>query len=114
MMWLATQTRPNIAIAVRAVARYCASPKQVHWKTALGILVYVRRTSWMCLTFQRDAVNGLSMKVFVDADYMSKATDRKLVSGGLVMCGGGCVPWFLRTQKSTLRFQRRRQSMKHW
>lgn len=53
LMWLATQTRPDIANAVRAVARYCASPKTVHWKAALGILGYVRRTSWMGITFHR-------------------------------------------------------------
>ena len=49
----------------------------------------------MGITFQRDAVNGSSMQVFVDADYASKATDRRSVSGGLVMCGGGlCITVF--------------------
>ncbi|CAB1096609.1 unnamed protein product [Ectocarpus sp. CCAP 1310/34] len=38
LMWLATQTRPDIANAVRAVARYCASPKEIHWRAGLGIL----------------------------------------------------------------------------
>ncbi|CAB1107675.1 unnamed protein product [Ectocarpus sp. CCAP 1310/34] len=99
LMWLATQTRPDIANAVRAVARYCASPKMVHWKAALGILGYVRRTSWMGITFENGVVTGMSMQVFVDADYASKAADRRSVSGGLVMCGGGCVTWFSRTQK---------------
>ncbi len=28
LMWLCTQTRPDIANAVRAVARYCASPRR--------------------------------------------------------------------------------------
>ena len=37
--------------------------------------------------------------MFSDADYASKATDRRSVSGGLIMCGGGCVSWFSRTQK---------------
>ena len=39
------------------------------------------------------------MQVYADADYASKAADRRLVSGGLVMCGGACVSWFYRTQK---------------
>ena len=39
------------------------------------------------------------MEVFADADYASKAADRRSVSGGLVMCGGGCISWFSRTQK---------------
>ena len=99
LMWLSTQTRPDISNAVRAVARYCASPKFVHWKAALGILGYVRRTSSFGITFQRGTVGGLSMQVFADADYASKAADRRSVSGGLVMCGGACVSWFSRTQK---------------
>ena len=39
------------------------------------------------------------MQVFADADYASKAADRRSVSGGLVMCGGACVSWFSRTEK---------------
>ena len=30
---------------------------------------------------------------------VSKATDRRSVSGGVVMCGGAAVSWFSRTQK---------------
>ena len=99
LMWLATQTRPDISNAVRAVARYCASPKLIHWRTALGSLGYVRRTSSLGISFYRGSVAGLSLQVFSDADYASKATDRRSVSGGLIMCGGGCVSWFSRTQK---------------
>ncbi|CAB1117636.1 unnamed protein product [Ectocarpus sp. CCAP 1310/34] len=99
LMWLATQTRPDIANAVRAVARYCASPKEIHWRAGLGILGYVVRTSDLGISFRRGSVAGLSMEVFADADYASKAADRRSVSGGLVMCGGGCSSWFSRTQK---------------
>ena len=45
----------------------------------------------MGITFQRGVVRGLSMQVFVYADFASKATDRRSVSGGLVMCGDVCV-----------------------
>ncbi|CAB1110924.1 unnamed protein product [Ectocarpus sp. CCAP 1310/34] len=99
LMWLATQTRPDIANAVQAVARYCASPKMVHWKAPLGILGYVCRTNWMGITFERGVVTGMSMQVFVDPDYASKAADRRSVSGGLVMREGGGVTWFSRTKK---------------
>ena len=40
-----------------------------------------------------------SLEVFADADYASKATDRRSVSGGVIMCGGACVYWFSKTQK---------------
>ena len=35
-MWLANQTRPDIANAVRAVARNTNSPRKVYWKPAVG------------------------------------------------------------------------------
>ena len=37
--------------------------------------------------------------MFADADYASKATDKRSVSGGLSMCGGASVSWLSRTQK---------------
>ena len=34
------------------------------------------------------------MVSFTDADCASKATDRRSVSGGVVMCAGGPVSWY--------------------
>ena len=36
----------------------------------------------------------------MDSDFASRATDRRSVSGGVVMCAGACVSFFSRTQKS--------------
>ena len=90
---------PDIANAVRAVARYCTAPRAIHWKAALGILEYIYRTSEYGITFQRETLLGISLEVFADADSASKATDRRSVSSGLIMCGGASVCWFSRTQK---------------
>ncbi|CAB1119976.1 unnamed protein product [Ectocarpus sp. CCAP 1310/34] len=100
LMWLANQTRPDILNAVRAVARYSYAPKSVHWKAALHIVMYIRCTSAYGITFQRGTAGGVSLEVYVDSDYASKATDRRSVSGGVVMCAGSCVSFFSRTQKS--------------
>ena len=40
LMWLAIQTRLDIANAVRAVARYANKPREVHWGTATVFLEY--------------------------------------------------------------------------
>ena len=99
LMWLAISTRPDISNAVRSVARYCSAPKAVHWKSALGILAYVNGTCGFGITYQRGTTLGISLEVFADADYASRATDRRSVSGGAIMCAGACVCWFSRTQK---------------
>ena len=97
LMLLANQKRPDIANAVRAVARYANQPRDVHWSTTIGSLEDVFGTSDLGVTFQRG--RGLELVGFADADYTSKATDRRSVSGGAVMCAGACVCWFSRTQK---------------
>ena len=93
-------TRPDISNAVRAVARYCTAPRDIHWKAALGILEYIiSETREYGITFQRGALSSISLEVFADIDYASKATGRRSVLGGAIMCGGASVCWFSRTRK---------------
>ena len=40
LMWLANQTRPDIANAVRAVFRNTNSLRKAHWKTAVGTFAF--------------------------------------------------------------------------
>ena len=61
------------------------------------IMEYLRTMRYLGITFQRG--RGLNLEVYADSDYASKATDRRSVSGGVVMCGGIAVSWFSRTQK---------------
>ena len=65
--------------------------RSVFLRTLLVLLVSV-------LHF-RERMTEIYLKVFADADYASKATARRSVSGGAIMCGGACVCWFSRTQK---------------
>lgn len=56
--------------------------KYGHWKAALlSILEYLKDTSDSGITFQQG--NGIEPGVFVDADYTSKATDKRPISGGI-------------------------------
>ena len=70
--------------------RFTGRRRSVFLRTLLVLLVSV-------LHF-RERITGIYLKVFVDADYASKATERRSVSGGAIMCGGACVCWFSRTQ----------------
>ena len=93
LMWLAIPTRPDIFNAVRSVAMHCSTPKAIHWKVALVILAYINGSSDMGMTYQRGTLASISLEVFADADYASKATDRRSASGG------ACVCCFFKTQK---------------
>ena len=46
------QTRPDIANAVRAIARFSHDPKPIHYKAAQKILQYLNATSDLGLTFR--------------------------------------------------------------
>ena len=84
---------------MRVVARYCTAPRAIHWKAVLGILEYINGTSEYGITTQRGTLFRISLEMFVDADYTSKATDRRSVSGGAIMCGGARVCCFSGSQK---------------
>lgn len=99
LLWVSLLTRPDLANSVRSVARYCSAPKLIHWKAALSILGYAVRTSSFGISFQRGTVAGLNLLAWADADYASRATDRRSISGGVVMCAGGPVLWHSKTQK---------------
>ena len=54
LMWIANQTGPDIANAVRAIARFSHDPKPIHCKAAQKILEHLNATSDLGLTFRRD------------------------------------------------------------
>ena len=61
--------------------------------------MYCMRPPHFGITYQRGILASISLEIFADADCASKATDRRSVSGGTIMCGGACVCWFSRTEK---------------
>ena len=96
---------------MRAVARYCTAPRAIHWKTVLGILEYINGTSEYGITFQRGTLSGISLEVFADADYAPKGTDRRSVSGGVIMCGGAIVYFGFPGLRNALPFRLQKRSM---
>ena len=44
--------------------------------------------------------SGVDLELYVDSDFASRDTNRRSVPGGVVMCAGGRVSFFSRTQKS--------------
>ncbi|CAN0402237.1 unnamed protein product [Pylaiella littoralis] len=69
-----------------------------HWMAPLHVLMYVRGTIDLGITFERGG--DLDLVLYVDADFASKETGRKSVSGGLLMCAGACAGYFSKTQQS--------------
>ena len=89
LIWLGGMTRPDIANAVRAVARQAHDPAERHWRAVRKIIAYLNKTKDLGLVFVKDGDRKLSE--YVDADYANKDNDRRSVSGVAVMVGGTVV-----------------------
>ena len=59
--------------------------------SALGILAYINGTCGFGITYQRGTTFSISLEVFANADHASRATDRRSVSGGAIMCADACT-----------------------
>ena len=99
LMWIANQTRPDISNAVRAVARHSHEPKKSHWKAAQKILNYLLETAHLGMKFKRDASVDVGKLVYADAEFASKANDRRSISGAVRLGAGMIVAGFSRTQQ---------------
>ena len=65
LMWIASQTRPDISNAVRAVARHSHELKRSHWKGAQKILNYLLETAHLTLKFKHDSSVDVCTLVYV-------------------------------------------------
>ena len=81
LIWVGGMTRPDIANAVRAVARQAHDPAERHWRAVCKVISYLNGTTKLGLVFSKGG--GLKLSVYVDADYADKANanDRRSVSG---------------------------------
>ena len=57
--------------------------------------------------------SGVDLELYVDSDFASRGTNRRSVPGGVVMCAGACVIFFLGRRKVSP-FLLLRQSMLRW
>ncbi len=91
LLWLARNTRPDIAQRVAALGQYSANPAPRHQAYAKRVLRYLRGTSTACL--QVSPASSVPLEVWVDADYANCPESRRSVTGIAVYCFGALVEW---------------------
>jgi len=104
MMYLASNSRPDIAYAVHSCARFTHSPKRVHEKALKRIARYLKGTRDRGMIIKPSA--DLSMDLYVDADFAGlwsseKPDDTMSVksrTGFIIMIGGTPVVWSSKLQ----------------
>ena len=93
--WAALATRPDIAFAVSAVARFAANPGPAHWEAVKRIFRYLKGTRDLWLTYGEASS---PLEGYADADG-SMSEDRRAISGYAFLIDGGAVSWSSKRQE---------------
>lgn len=93
LMYLSVCTRPDIAQAVGALARYMAAPTTTHWQAAKAVLRYLAGTRSHGITY-----GGTNLEAYCDADYAGDLDTRRSTTGYVYLLGGGAISWSSRLQ----------------
>ncbi|GJV98250.1 retrovirus-related pol polyprotein from transposon TNT 1-94 [Tanacetum coccineum] len=94
-----TASRPDIAFATFACARYQARPMVKHLKEVKRIFRYLRQSYYMGLWYPKDS--RFKLIAYSDADHAGCKDDCKSTSGGLEFLGEKLVSWSSKKQDCT-------------
>ena len=90
LLHLARWTRPDIAYSVSFVARFNSKPTTYAWKLVCRILRYLQGTQSVGLQF---TPTTQPLIAFSDSDHANDSSDRKSVTGYILMAGNNCLSW---------------------
>jgi len=90
LMYPMVCTKPDIAHAVGVVSRFLSNPGKEHWEGVKWILIYLKSTSKMHLSFKR---SNLTLQGFSDADLGGDLDGRKSTTGYIFTLGGTAISW---------------------
>ena len=93
-------TRPDIACAVRAGARFCENPGPAHKEAVMKIFQYLLHTKDWGITYGGQGC-GLCMEAYTDSDFGACLDTRRSVSGAVLMLAKGAISWHSRMQEVT-------------
>lgn len=85
-MYAMIYTRPNLAQVVSVVSKYMVNPGQQHWDAVKWILRYLKGTTNVGLSFQRNKDAGVQ-EGFVDFDYVGDLDGRSTTGYIFVLSG---------------------------
>jgi hypothetical protein len=91
LMYLANNTRPDIAFKVNLLTRYNTAPTMHHWNGVKDVLSYLWGTSDLGLFYPKN--QDLSLIGYVDVGYLSDPHNDKSQSGFMFLHGGTTISW---------------------
>ena len=96
LLYMAVATRPDIAQAVGAVAKFCSRPSEAHLTAVKRILRYLKGTANLGLKFMKSESGELTG--YSDADWAGDVDERRSTTGNLFLMSGAPVSWLSKKQ----------------
>ena len=108
LIYLSTNTRPDITFAVSQAARYSNSPRKIHATAVKKILRYLRGTSNRGISFKPKSTESFQLEDHVDSDFAGRykadpqhwRTSAKSRSGFIISLNGCPIIWKSSLQNS--------------
>lgn len=98
LLYLATNSRPDILHAVTMLARFSDKPQKKHWFAIQRVMRYLQGTIKYGLSYAKGS--AIELIAYSDADWGSDVKVRKSISGTLILVSGG--PVIFRSSQQTL------------
>ena len=96
LMYLALATRPDIANAVRDLARYSHNPGWDHWLGVKHVFRYLQGTKDLGITYTR---TNESLLAYSDSDWANDESTSRSVTGNVFILANAAITWASRSQK---------------
>lgn len=95
LLYLATNSRPDLAYAVNALAQKMRAPTVGDWKRFKRVLRFLKFSKEWKLVYARS--NSLKILGYSDADFANDS-DRKSISGYCFLVNGAVISWKAKKQ----------------
>lgn len=99
LIYLMTDTRPDIAYAVGKLSKFLDNPLQSHCMAAKRVMRYLSGTRSYGIRF--DGKQGVEVMGYSDSDYAGCLQSRKSTTGYVFLLAGGAVSWKYKLQSTT-------------
>ena len=99
LLWLALNTRPDIAFAVSQVAKFSHAPTQAHWTAVKKIFRYLNGTVDLGIPITK-MVDEMTLTGYSDADWAGEPEKRRSTGGFLFKLGSTPISWKCVVHKS--------------
>jgi hypothetical protein len=96
LLYVAGNTRADIANAVCLVSQFCENPVKGDWVNVKHILQYLKGTKGYSLNYQK---TGKPVQVYTDSDWANNKVDAKSISGYVFILAGAAICWRSKKQR---------------